>query len=83
LLKDGLDFMARRYRAVWTSDREPAVPDSLKALTNVVLTPHIGGGAIDAREAMQSRCYEYYGLSGWSAVENTGARASLLNDISS
>ena len=34
-------------------EREPAVPDSLKALTNVVLTPHIAGGTIDAHEAMQ------------------------------
>jgi hydroxypyruvate reductase len=30
------------------------VPDSLKALTNVVLSPHIGGGTLDAHEAMQN-----------------------------
>ena len=34
-------------------EREPAVPDSVKALASVVLTPHIGGGTIDAHEAMQ------------------------------
>jgi len=34
-------------------EREPEVPDSLKGLTNVVLTPHIGGGTLDAHEAMQ------------------------------
>jgi lactate dehydrogenase-like 2-hydroxyacid dehydrogenase len=75
--------MARRYRAVWTSERD-AVPDSLKALTNVVLTPHIGGGTIDAHEAMQKpivmNIMAY--LTG-PAVENTDARASLLNNVSS
>jgi hydroxypyruvate reductase len=34
-------------------EREPVVPDTLKGLTNVVLTPHIGGGTLDAHEAMQ------------------------------
>jgi hydroxypyruvate reductase len=35
-------------------EREPAVPDSLKALTKVVLTPHIAGGTIDATRRCKS-----------------------------
>jgi glyoxylate reductase len=35
-------------------EHEPSVPDTLKAIPQVVLTPHIGGGTLDAHEAMQS-----------------------------
>jgi len=34
-------------------EHEPAMPDALKAIPHVVLAPHIGGGTIDAHEAMQ------------------------------
>jgi len=34
-------------------EHEPSVPDTLKAIPQVVLTPHIGGGTLDAHEAMQ------------------------------
>jgi glyoxylate reductase len=34
-------------------EREPTVPDALKAIPHVVLAPHIGGGTTDAHEAMQ------------------------------
>ena len=35
-------------------EHEPQVPDRLKALTNAVLAPHIGGGTLGAHEAMQA-----------------------------
>ena len=35
---------------------EPEVPESLRALTNVVLTPHIGGGTIESRRNARRRC---------------------------
>lgn len=35
-------------------EQEPLVPDTLKAIPHVVLTPHIGGGTWDAHDAMQS-----------------------------
>ena len=33
-------------------EHEPMVPEALRALTNVALTPHIGGDALEAQEAM-------------------------------
>ncbi len=37
--------------AVDVYDEEPHIPDALKTLDNVVLTPHIAGNAADATEA--------------------------------
>jgi glyoxylate reductase len=34
-------------------EREPSVPDELVALENVVLTPHIAGGTLEAQAALQ------------------------------
>lgn len=34
-------------------EHEPSVPDALKAIPHVVLTPHIGGGTLQAFAAMQ------------------------------
>ena len=34
-------------------EHEPRVPDALRALSNVVLTPHLGGGTLEAQQAMQ------------------------------
>jgi glyoxylate reductase len=34
-------------------EREPSVPDELVALENVALTPHIGGGTLEAQAALQ------------------------------
>ena len=34
-------------------EREPSVPDELVALENVALTPHIGGGTLEAQSALQ------------------------------
>ncbi len=34
-------------------EHEPSVPDALKALGQVVMTPHVGGGTLQAIEAMQ------------------------------
>jgi lactate dehydrogenase-like 2-hydroxyacid dehydrogenase len=31
---------------------EPAIPDALKAMSNVVLTPHVGSATIETRQAM-------------------------------
>jgi len=33
-------------------EQEPMVPEALRALTNVALTPHIGGDTTEAQEAM-------------------------------
>jgi lactate dehydrogenase-like 2-hydroxyacid dehydrogenase len=33
-------------------EREPLVPDALKALENCVLLPHLGTAALEVREAM-------------------------------
>jgi lactate dehydrogenase-like 2-hydroxyacid dehydrogenase len=45
-------------------EREPAVPEALRALDNVVLLPHLGTAALEVREAM-----------GLMAVENLVAHA--------
>jgi lactate dehydrogenase-like 2-hydroxyacid dehydrogenase len=45
-------------------EREPAVPEALRALDNVVLLPHLGTAALEVREAM-----------GMMAVENLVAHA--------
>ena len=34
------------------SEAEPSVPDELKNMENVVLTPHIGSATIQTRQAM-------------------------------
>jgi lactate dehydrogenase-like 2-hydroxyacid dehydrogenase len=33
-------------------EREPHVPEALRALPNVVLLPHVGSGTIETRAAM-------------------------------
>jgi lactate dehydrogenase-like 2-hydroxyacid dehydrogenase len=35
-------------------EREPEVPDALRALPNAVLTPHLGGAAHEAQDAMRA-----------------------------
>lgn len=39
-------------------DGEPAVPDALKAMDNVVLLPHLGSATIESRTAMGMRAVE-------------------------
>ena len=37
---------------------EPAVPDALKTMDNVIITPHIGTGTIEARIAMFEEAFQ-------------------------
>ncbi len=37
---------------------EPTVPDELRAMENVVLTPHLGGGSREGRREAQKQCVE-------------------------
>jgi glyoxylate reductase len=37
---------------------EPTVPDELRAMENVVLTPHLGGGSREGRREAQEQCLE-------------------------
>ena len=38
--------------------REPAVPEALRRMENVVLTPHLGGGSREGRREAQEQCVE-------------------------
>jgi len=38
---------------LYVFEHEPQVPDRLRALPNVVLTPHLGGATLESRAAMQ------------------------------
>lgn len=41
---------------------EPAVPDALYTMKNVVLSPHIGGGTIESKRSAWFKCFENVAL---------------------
>lgn len=41
---------------------EPAVPEELYAMKNVVLTPHIGGGTVESKRSAWTKCFENIAL---------------------
>jgi glyoxylate reductase len=54
-------------------EREPEVPESLKRLDNVVLTPHLGGAAHEAQDAMREAAL--------ANVEAYAARGAALTPV--
>ncbi|HEY8243965.1 MAG TPA: 2-hydroxyacid dehydrogenase [Casimicrobiaceae bacterium] len=54
-------------------EHEPVVPDELRALPNVVLTPHLGGAADEAQDAMRETT--------WRNVEAFATRGTVVHPV--
>ena len=54
-------------------EHEPAVPEALRALPNVVLTPHLGGAADEAQDAMREAA--------WRNVEAFATRGAVVQPV--
>lgn len=55
---------------------EPAVPEKLFGMKNVVLSPHIGGGTIESKRAAWVKCFENVGL-----ILSGGRPSSPVNSV--